>query len=465
MRCIQSVEMCSGNSHAQSLCRRGGAWSLWVTALMDGSDGMNVAGGGGKGEKGEVRRLLSVAEAGERTRLRCIVDGVEVPPRVEVVGMMLRDCNTGSELQPMMDSDDATVDRAIEAAHRCHVRGDWRRLSVAERCEHLSRVSEFVASVEEEMAVADAINTGVVHDLTSVINGTLKGAFEEVAKSTEEAEMEVHFDGVYGDIEVARKPWGPTVILSPWNVPGGSVVPKVAAALAAGAPVILKPSEWAPNSLDILSRAIARCGLPRGVFQMVHGGARVGARLVDDPRIRCVNFTGSTESGRKVAVACAAQFKRCSCELGGNNAMVVLDDVGEPELVKAVAERIVQALTVLNGQWCAGLGRLLVARRVLPYLLDAVLARLAKVKIGSSMESGIEMGPLAFPAHLAHLKSIIDRYVGLGGVVHSSTRLPEGLGGNFMAPTLITGIDVEAAVDELFGPGAWCDPLHLLLLW
>lgn len=412
----------------------------------------SATSGAGSGGGAAESIVLSAKEAELATHLRCFVDDEFVAPRV-VTGESLVDCNTGATLQPMMDADQDTVERAIAAAHKVHRMGTWRQLTVRRRCEHLKRVAEKISTVEEEMAVADAVNTGVVIDLTKIISSTLKGAFDDIADGIAKAEVSTTFKGVHGDIEVSRKAWGPTVVLSPWNVPGGSVVPKIAAALAAGAPVILKPSEWAPNGLDVLMRAAALAKLPKGVFQMVHGGPAVGKQLVADPRIRCVNFTGSTNSGRMVAGVCAQQFKRCLMELGGNNAMVVLGNCAGVEDV--IADRIVQALTVLNGQWCAGLGRLLVHRDVLPRLLECVMSKLAKIKLGSSAESGSEMGPISNPAHLANLRRTINKLVALGGKVHSSTPMPEGAStakGNFLPPTLITGVPVEHCRDELFGP-------------
>src|SRR5690606_27095563 len=126
---------------------------------------------------------------------------------------------------------------------------------------------------------------------------------------------------------------------------------KVANALAAGCPGILKPTEWAPHSNAILAEVIAAVRLPAGVLQLVHGGPDVGAKLVSDPRVKAVSFSGGINAGRTVAQLCATDLKPLQMELGGVNAMIVLDDAD----LDATAEGVVTALTTLNGAWRRGL--------------------------------------------------------------------------------------------------------------
>ena len=232
------------------------------------------------------------------TPLRCVIDGKLQPPAMSL-GDWVRDCNTGNPVHEMVAASTEQVEEALAAAERVHRQGVWANLSLEDKCAWLNKLADAMVTYEAQMGRADARETGVVCELTTIINSSIKGAFQSVADGIRKANLSKEFGGVHGPIQVSHKPWGPALIIAPWNVPGGSVVPKIAAALAAGCPVILKPSEWAPTALDLLGRAIVDAQLPPGVFQLLHGAGGVGERLVRDPRIRCVNFTGSAGVGTR----------------------------------------------------------------------------------------------------------------------------------------------------------------------
>ncbi len=266
------------------------------------------------------------------------------------------------------------------------------------------------------------------------------------------------FDGAFGRIDTARLPWGPALIIGPWNAPVSTVASKIAIALAVGCPVILKPSEWAPRGTDLMGRAIHAAGLPAGVFQMIHGGANIGAMLVNDPRVRCVQFTGSETVGRTVARACVEQLKPCLLELGGSSPMLVLEDADVP----TAAAGVLRGLTLLNGQWCCGLNRLLVHTSLLEPLLVEVLARLKTLAVGPSDVAAPAgqpepLGPLCHAAYAQQLRELVADLQAKGGVAHAPTLLPADpalAGGNFFAPTLVTGVAHAECLAEIFGPVA-----------
>jgi phenylacetaldehyde dehydrogenase len=228
---------------------------------------------------------------------------------------------------------------------------------------------------------------------------------------------------------------------------------KVANSLAAGAPSILKPSEWAPYGTQelglVLGRVLADLGLPAGLFQMVQGGPHVGGLLVTDPRIRAISFTGGLNGGRAIAAACAHDFKPAQLELGGNNPIVVLADAD----VDQASTGIVDLLTQLNGQWCRALGRLVLADSIADEVLEATRAKLSAIALGDSLDPTSDMGPIVHSAHKATLEARIAELAAKGGTVHAPTPLPD-LAGNFLSPTLITGVASEDAQDEIFGPVA-----------
>lgn len=225
----------------------------------------------------------------------------------------------------------------------------------------------------------------------------------------------------------------------------------MASALAAGCPVILKPSEWAPGGsqivAEVLAEAIANLGLPQAVFQLVHGAARVGAQVVGDPRIRAVSFTGGGSGGRAVAAAVAPNFTPLQLELGGHNPAVVLEDADVAQTAAALAE----GMTRLNGQWCEAPGKVLVHASLHDALVDALLDELSKLTIGHCLEGATDVGPLAHASHRDHFTARIDDVTGRGGIALTANDLPEP-GGSFLPPNLVVGNDATDSTGELFGP-------------
>jgi acyl-CoA reductase-like NAD-dependent aldehyde dehydrogenase len=162
-----------------------------------------------------------------------------------------------------------------------------------------------------------------------------------------------------------------------------------------------------------------------------------------------VSFTGGLQGGRAVARACAEGLKPAQLELGGNNPLLVLEDAD----LQAAAAGIVTAMTTLNGQWCRALGRLLVHAAVEQPLLNLVEEKLQAVRIGSSLSRDSEMGPLVHVAHREHVIEAVHRYEIMGAGIMRCGTLPD-LEGWFLQPTLVTGLNPELTLEEIFGPVA-----------
>lgn len=378
-----------------------------------------------------------------------LVDGERLAPTVEL-GPWLEDPNTGERVQPMLASDPSTLDRAMAAAQRVHEAGTWSGLSVDERADWLERYADALMPRCEEVARLESLTTGAPISQTGMLSFIVHAAFRLVAEQLRAGLLTRTFDGPAGDVVVRRLPLGPALCLVPWNAPAPMAAHKVASALGAGCPVILKPSEFAPHGSAAFADAAVEIGLPAGVFQLVHGGVDAGTQLVADARIRAVSFTGGLPGGRAIAAASVETLRPVQLELGGHNALVVLPDADLDQAAAAV----VGLMTTLNGQWCRSLGRLIVASAVQDELLDRVLAALSKVSLGHSLDAESQMGPIVHSGHLAHLRALTEA---LGGTVHSSTPIPD-LGGNFLAPTLVTGVPSKEALHEIFGPVATVHP-------
>ncbi len=374
-----------------------------------------------------------------------LVDGEKSAPTVDL-GTWLEDPNTGEQVQLQVATDAATLERAVCAAQRVHEAGTWSGLSADARADWLERYADALAPRCAEVARLESLTTGAPISQTSMLSFIVHAAFRLVAEQLRAGLLTRTYDGPAGDVVVRRLPLGPALCLVPWNAPAPMAAHKVASALGAGCPVILKPSEFAPHGSGALADAAVEIGLPAGVFQLVHGDVSVGKALVDDPRIRAVSFTGGLAGGRAIAAASVETLRPVQLELGGHNALVVLPDADLDQAAGAV----VGLMTTLNGQWCRSLGRLVVPAELQDDLLARVLAQLADVRLGHCLDEASQMGPIVHSGHLAHLRA---RTEALGGKVHTATPLPD-LTGNFLAPTLVTGVASDDALHEIFGPVA-----------
>lgn len=382
--------------------------------------------------------------------LRDYIDGEFCAPSVEM-GVWLEDPNTGEKLQQQMASDDEAIERAVAAAHGLHESGEWAEMPIEERCGYLAEFSAQLDKRKDEIARLEALTTGVVINLTSMFNVITTGAWHLAIEQLKSGWTLSKHEGFTGhEVEVHRKPRGVALCLVPWNAPAPMAAHKVANALAAGCPTILKPTEWAPNGCDIFAEAAHEAKLPKGVFQVVHGGPGVGGKLVKDKRVRAISFTGGLVGGRAIATECAMDMKPAQLELGGNNNVIVLEDAD----IEVAASGVLNLMTSMNSQWCRALGRLLVHESIVDKLLDAVLEKMSNVKIGDSLSSESQMGPIIHSGHLAKIKGQLEELISKGGTPHARANLPSDMNGNFFAPTLVTGVSSADAQHEIFGPVA-----------
>ena len=380
--------------------------------------------------------------------LRNYIDGRWQAPGHELAPSVC-DANTGEPLFKQAASSAEQIEKAIDTARAIHQQGAWTQLGRDVRAGILRDMAERVLGRAEDIAQADAQCTGVVIGLTSKLAQVCAGAFRQAADRIEQNQQPTPRDGAHGALQIERLPLGPAAVIAPWNAPAGIAAHKLASALAAGCPVLLKPSEWAPLSAQIIVEAAAQSELPAGMLQLLHGDGAVGAALTADDRVRAVSFTGGLAGGRAVAAACAQGIKPAQLELGGNNPLVVLKSA---DLDRA-ADGVVTALTTLNGQWCRALGRLLVHQDCAEQLLAKVSARLADIRMGSSLDADSQMGPLVSQRHRQTVLEQRDALQAKGGRLIQPVQAPD-LPGWFVAPTLICDLDPAQTLDEVFGPVA-----------
>lgn len=188
-------------------------------------------------------------------------------------------------------------------------------------------------------------------------------------------------------------------------------------------------------------------GLPEGALQLVHGTGGIGAALTGDRRVKVVSFTGGPGAGRAIARAAAEDFKVLQLELGGNNPVLVLDDAD----LDVTADGILAGLTTLNGQWCEGPGKVLAPHRLVRPLREALGERIARLRIGHSLDVESDIGPISNEPHFRNLIERIEGLRRLGAEIDQPGELP-GLAGFFLSPTVATGSDPDRTTAELFGP-------------
>ncbi len=395
--------------------------------------------------------LPPLAEIEQRFQLFDYIAGERLAPALELTESV---CNphTGQTIAPQRATRPENLEHALQTAHQLHQSGQWAHTPPEERAEVLERAAHHLMSLVPLIAGVESYHTGIVFSTTRFINAIVWLAFKAAAGVLRSGQTLANMPGPHGEVEIWRKPLGVAVAIVPWNSPAALAAHKVANALAAGCPVILKPSEWAPYSCLFLAEGLEAAGLPAGLFQIVNGGSQVGHHLVSDGRVRAVSFTGGLQGGRAVAAACAHEFKSVQLELGGNNAMIVLPDAD----VEKAAEGVLAGLTTLNGQWCRALGRLIVHESLYEPLLQSVLEKFKTLTAGNPLSLESQFGPLANAPHHQRIVNAIETLRAKGGTIHQATPVPHT--GYYLPPTLVSGVSPEETLEEIFGPVAAVHP-------
>jgi len=342
--------------------------------------------------------------------------------------------------------DDAN--RAVEAAAAAFT--EWSNTSPKDRGEFLVRISEKLAERSDEIALIIANEVGMPLMLAKGIQAGLPTmTFADNAQRASEFVWEEEV----GNSTLVREPVGVVAAITPWNYPLHQIANKVAAALAAGCTVVLKPSEVAPVNAFILADIIHEVGLPKGVFNMVTGlGPVVGEAMVAHPKTDMVSFTGSTRAGKRVMTIAAEMVKRVSLELGGKSANVILDDADIP---KAVADGVFKAY-LNSGQTCSALTRMVVPRSRLAEIEDIAVATAAGFMPADPITGASLLGPLVSAAQQQRVRDYINKGIDEGArIICGGVTPPEGLEqGYYVTPTIFSDVrnDMTIAQEEIFGP-------------
>ncbi len=345
----------------------------------------------------------------------------------------------------------ADVDVAAQAATAA-LDGPWAATTGTERAEVIRRLSlglqartdELAAVITDEMGSPAKFSLfGQVVAATMVLDG-----FAEVAESFAFA---AERPGAVGPCLVQKVPVGVAAGIVPWNVPLFITCMKLGAALAAGTPIILKPSPEAPVSSFVLADVLTEVGLPPGVVSIVPGDADLGRHLVAHPLVDKVSFTGSTAAGRQVGATCGELVKRCTLELGGKSAGIVLDDA---DLATTVPQ-LLDAGFQNNGQVCAAQTRILVPRAAQGEIVDALVDHVRTLVVGDPRSPETDIGPLVSARQRDRVEGYVRTGVDEGARLVAGGGRPDGFdGGHYVEPTLFADVDNASTIarEEIFGP-------------
>ncbi|GLO02190.1 MULTISPECIES: aldehyde dehydrogenase family protein [Pseudomonas] len=254
------------------------------------------------------------------------------------------------------------------------------------------------------------------------------------------------------DIEVHREPVGVVGIITPWNFPMATAAWKIAPALAFGNAVVFKPANLVPASAWALTEIISRQGLPNGTFNLVMGsGADVGEALVQSADIDALTFTGSLQTGRRVAVATAGNLVRCQLEMGSKNALVVMDDAD----LELAVECALNGAFFGTGQKCTASSRLIVCDAIHDRFVEALRLRMRQLKVGHALEAGVQIGPVADARQLEQNLAYLQLAQAEGAtLIEGGERLQLESDGYYMRPALFINSrnDMRINREEVFGP-------------
>ncbi|MGK8198531.1 aldehyde dehydrogenase family protein [Burkholderia cepacia] len=339
------------------------------------------------------------------------------------------------------------VDAAIQAAQQAFPA--WAALGAEKRKIFLDRFADEIGKRADAFCVLESNDAGVL--LSRMRHGVVPRAmlniswFADHALRLQDRDIETE----QASHRVRHDPAGVVAIITPWNSPLMLATWKLGPALAAGNTIIVKPPEWAPLSSSLLADAADAAGLPPGVVNILQGrGATTGARLVSDPRLARISFTGSVPTAKWIAQTAGANLVPCSLELGGKSPFIVLEDA---DLDNAAATG---ALMYRNaGQVCLAGTRFLVHARIADAFIERMRGYVERLNVGDPRDEPTEVGPIIHPRQVERVKGFVDRAVAGGAKVLWGGGM-HPYGAQYFEPTMLTNVaqDSEIVQSEVFGP-------------
>lgn len=344
------------------------------------------------------------------------------------------------------------MNKAVAAAKEAFEHGSWGKMKVEERMKHINHIAELIDEEIEEIAFLESLDTGLPISQTRKMTARAAENFRFYARMVQ---TKLHGESYLVDDEFINytvyKPLGVVGLITPWNAPFMLETWKVAPALATGNTVILKPAELSPLTANKLAEVIDKAGLPKGVFNVVHGfGETAGDALVSHPDVKAISFTGETTTGSIIIKNSADTLKKTSMELGGKSPLIVFDDA---DLDRAL-DAAVWGIFSFNGERCTANSRVFLHKNIKDQFVKALKERVANIKVGDPMDPSIQLGPLIEKEHFNKVKQYIEIAKEEGCEVVQGMVPDEVKAGNFVPPTLLLNAknDMKVCQEEIFGP-------------
>ena len=366
----------------------------------------------------------------------------------------------GEVIAKVHEGGQAEIDRAVAAA-RAAMNGEWGSMPVARRSELLHKVADGVRARFDEFLEAECLDTGKPQGMACDIDIPRGAAnfkiFADLVKNVPTETFQTDTGDGRGALNyVVRKPRGVIGVISPWNLPLLLMTWKVGPALACGNTVVVKPSEETPHTAALLGEVMNAAGIPKGVYNVVHGFGpdSAGEYLTRHADVDGITFTGETRTGTAIMKAAAEGIRNVSFELGGKNAAIVFADA---DLDKAV-EGTMRSAFANCGQVCLGTERVYVERPVFDDFVARLKTSAESLTMGWWQDPGINFGPLISQEHRRKVLSYYDKAVADGATVVTGGGVPqmreELSAGAWVQPTIWTGLPEDSAViqEEIFGP-------------
>ncbi len=366
--------------------------------------------------------------------------------------LAVEDPSTGETLVEVADATAGDATAALDAA--VAVQDEWAQHPPRERGEILRRVFEAMNERADDLALLMTLEMGKP---LAESKAEIAYAAEFLRWFSEEAvRIEGRFatapNGV-GRLITMKQPVGPCYAITPWNFPAAMGTRKIGPAVAAGCTMIIKPAQQTPLSMLALARLFEEAGLPPGVLNVItsSSSSEVSKPIIEDPRLRKLTFTGSTEVGRKLVEQSAEGLLRTSMELGGNAPFIVFPDAD----VDAAVEGAVIAKMRNIGEACTAANRFHVADRVAEEFAEKLAGKLGEMKVGRGVEDDVKVGPLIDGTQRDKVAELVQDATGKGAQVLVGGSEREGAG-YFYEPTVLGGVTGSARLlkEEIFGPVA-----------
>jgi acyl-CoA reductase-like NAD-dependent aldehyde dehydrogenase len=361
---------------------------------------------------------------------------------------------TEKEIAQLPLADKTDVDRAVSAASAAFP--VWSQMPQGERSLLLNKLGDILLEYADELAMLECLDHGIPINsakwMSRIPGFGIKGAAEMAKTVMGETAPRRSSALIY----MQREPVGVCGLITPWNVPLIMAASKLSACLATGNTCILKPPSIDSLSTLKMAEAMAKAGLPEGTINVISGpGGSVGEALAAHPGVRMISFTGSSDTGKRIAELGSRNMKRLALELGGKNPFIVLEDAD----IDAAVQCAVHANFFNSGQICASPGRYYLHEKIHDVFVQKFIAACEQVKVGDPLNPEIQMGPVVSREHRDKVEAYIQSGISegaklvLGGKRPSTAPLNTGY---YVMPTVLTGVNLNMKIgrEEIFGPVA-----------